>query len=111
MDKRGRDAEKRYRNKANDITYRTVSLILAQPVYEELEKAVGNEFDKNMSRYIEENIDIDKIIVIDKNRVYKQTPTIKKTFTFSEKFVQNLKKSGNMSLTVENILKEKFDIK
>jgi len=110
MDQRGREANKRYRDKSDNHSYKTISLTFDEAVYSKLAKAVSEEEDKNMSKYIEENIDVDEIKKIDNKREYKKQTTIKKTFTFTDLFAKKLKESGNMSLAVETALKGKFNI-
>ena len=110
MDRRGRHAEKRYRNKTDDITYKTISLVMSEPIYKKLEKAVNNETDKNMSRYIEDNVTIKNFKTSYERRDYNKDSLIKKTFTFSEDFVKKIKETGNMSLAVETVLRKKFNL-
>lgn len=109
MDRRGREAKKRYRSN-EDERYKTTSLTLEKKVIDFIEKKVNKTEDKNMSRFIEENVSGHKIIEMPKRRKFKSFP-IKKTFTFTEKFVEKIKKSGNISLFIEKILKKKFKIK
>lgn len=89
--------------------FKTVSLLIAEPIYIELEKAVNNSNHKNMSKFIEDNLFDEKL-----NSLYRREYSgylKKKTLTFSETFYKKIKASGNMSLCVEGFLKEKFNIK
>lgn len=110
MDQRGRDAEKRYRASANDIIYKTISLTLNEKLVKKLEQEVEITDDKNMSRFIEESVSGSKVVEMPVRRESKSFP-IKKTFTFSDTFVKEIKKSGNMSLFIENVLTKKFNLK
>lgn len=110
MDQRGRDAEKRYRSSFNDIIYKTISLTLNEKLVEKIKKEVEKTEDKNMSRFIEETVHGSKIIEMPVRRESKSFP-VKKTFTFSDTFVKEIKKSGNMSLFIENVLTKKFNLK
>jgi len=70
-----------------------------------LKKAMGKTEDKNMSKYIEDNIKISKIM----KKREKKNKYIKKTFSFSSELVEKLKKGKTISLTIneglENMLK------
>lgn len=109
MDKRGRDAEKRYRSGSTG-GYKTVSLTLSKKIMNFLNKEVGKTEDKNMSQFIEESACDCSIEKMPKRRELNTFP-IKKTFTFTKKFAKAIKKSGNMSLAVEHALINKFNIK
>lgn len=108
MDKRGRDADKRYRSNKN--SYKTITLTLGKEIINFLSDEVEKTSDKNMSRFIEDNLDSCSLEKMPKRRKFKTFP-FKKTFTFTEKFVKIIKESGNMSLFVEKKLTEKFNLK
>ncbi len=109
MDQREREAEKRYRTK-KDTKYKTKSLTLEKKVVHFLDNEVKKTEDKNMSKFIEENVKITKKIpVMPKRRKFGTFP-IKKTFTFTEDFVKAIEVSGNATLFIEESLIKKFNI-
>lgn len=108
MDKRGREAN--HRKRSRDIKYKRISLTLDKNLIDFLYKEINNFEDKNMSQFIEENLKDYSLIKTPKRRKFGTFP-IKKTFTFSVGFVKEIKKSGNMSLFVEEKLIEKFNLK
>jgi len=113
MDKRCRPAKKRYRNSDNGVVFITTSLILTKALVNGIEKKLEEspEYDSNMSKFIEDNVNLASIEKIGGRRAYsKKGATTKKTCTFTENFVKELKKSGNMSLTVEKILSKVLNL-
>lgn len=108
MDKRGREAEKRYR--PTNEEYKTISLTLDSKLINFIETEILETEDNNMSKFIEDNLENCSFHEMPKRRKSGTFP-IKKTFTFTKKFVEMIKKSGNMSLFVEERLIEKFDLK
>lgn len=109
MDKRGREAEKRHRSNGNS-KYDTVSLTLDPKIINFLEKEVEKTEDRNMSKLIEDIVSPLSIRKMPKRRKFKSFP-VKKTFTFTEKFKKKIKKSGNMSLFVEDMIMKNFNLK
>lgn len=107
MDQRGRKAEKRYRTSVLDKKYKTISLTLDKKLVKKIEVEVNKTEDKNMSKFIEESLSVSKIKKMPLRRKTNSFP-VKKTFTFSEEFVKKIKKSGNMSLFVEEVLQKTF---
>ena len=97
---------KQYRA-SGDNKYLTVSLKIDKDIIKKLEKAVSKEPDNNLSRYIEETVKGSPVKEMPVRRLYKTFP-IKKTFTFTEDFVKEIKPSGNMSLHIESILSAKL---
>lgn len=110
MDQRGRESEKRYRASSDKLVYKTISLTLDEDLVKMLKAKVDETDDKNTSRFIEETVMGAKVSKMPVRRKFKSFP-IKKTFTFTEKFVNEIKRSGNMSLFVEEVLTEKFNLK
>lgn len=105
MDKRHRPAKKRYRSQG-ETPFATTSLILTTDLVKAIEKKLEEcpQYHANMSMFIEENIDTSLITETKGRRLYKKEETAKKTCTFTRGFFEKLKKSGNMSLTVETLL-------
>ena len=97
-------SNKNYRPSDPKIEYITVSLRLHNDVMTNLEKAVGRTDHHNMSIVIETIVSDKKVIETSKQRKHEGN-TVKKTFTFTKPFYEKIKKSGNMSLFIENILK------
>ena len=98
------------KHRRNYITNtKTVSFTLDNRLIESLEEKAKKETGSNVSKYIEENISplLPFSGDIPRNRPYKTYPK-KKTFTFTEDFVINLKAHGNMSLLVETIFVKKL---
>ena len=109
MDKRGREAVKRHRSDEG-VKYVTASLMLDRKIFKFLKKEVNKTEDKNMSKFLEDIVAPLKIRKMPKRRKFGNFP-VKKTFTFTEKFKKKIKKSGNMSLFVEEMLIEIFNLK
>ena len=109
MDKRDREANKRYRE-AKKENYMTISLTIEKDVMRKIEKAVSKTSEKNWSQYIEVAMTDARVEEMPKRRKFGTYPD-KKTFTFSEDFVKKIKKSGNMSLFIEDFFAKKFKIK
>lgn len=101
--------EKQYRA-SNDANYVTTSLTLDKEIIDFLELEIAKTDEKNMSKFIEDNVFDANMCDVPKRRVFKTFPR-KKTFTFTEDFFNKIKLSGNMSLFIEIILIEKFDLK
>lgn len=101
---------KKYRNNTGK-EFITISLLLDNKTLKKINNIVGNEPDKNMSRFIEENT-IKKKNKFKKIERRKNNSNLKKkTFTFSKDFVSFIKKSGNMSVFVEKSLIENLNLK
>ena len=103
-----RPSQKRYRSTEN-ITYLTISLTLDKKIISFLDKEVQKTKSNNASKFIEENIFEFPFSKMPTRRKFQTFP-IKKTFTFTEKFVKRIKKTGNMSLAIEQALLVTFNI-
>lgn len=99
---------KRYRESQPD-GYKTASLLIDKDIFKKLEKAVMETDTNNMSEFIENIVSKHKIKVDYPVRRKKvTTPLIKKNFTFTQSFFDAIKKSGNMTLCVEDILRKEL---
>lgn len=100
---------KHYRHSDKSIEYVTTSLTLDTNLVEFIEKEMALREEKNMSKFIEENVNTGDKFDIEKKRKQKTFP-VKKTFTFTKDFVEKIKPSGNMSLFIESSLIKTFEL-
>jgi len=97
---------KKYRQ-SQDVKYRKVSLKFSKQTLSLLEKATSKTEEKNLSATLEQIVSENPV----KEKVLRRkrnSDLLKKNFTFTENFYQTLKKSGNMSLYVEQSLSAFF---
>jgi len=102
---------KKYRN----IKTKTISLKLSKSLVDILDLKVTAHRNQNMSILIEEAASRAMLkyipVITTGKRKYNNDIYVKKTFTFSEEFVRQIKKTRNMSMCVELLLKYTFSQK
>jgi|WetSurMetagenome_2_1015567.scaffolds.fasta_scaffold06496_13 hypothetical protein len=106
------EEKKKYRDSNTQIKYTTISLTLDQRLISEIAIRVQSIPGHNTSAFIENRVTAilkNSKNKIKKKRTYKSYP-IKKTFTFTQSFVERIKLSGNMSQLVESILAKDFNL-